>query len=54
MVALYILIVFVIILLWFFLSPSFSKIGKWLSNLLKSVTTEDIENNEDKEKQNEE
>lgn len=54
MAALYILIAFVIISLWFFLSPSFSKIGKWFSSLMKNMTTEDIDNKEEKGQQNEE
>ena len=49
MAALYILIAFVIISLWFFLSPSFSKIGKWFSNLAKNSVAEDIENKKEKE-----
>lgn len=49
MAALYMLIAVAIIVIWFLLSPLFSKIGKGFSDLMKNITTENIERKEEKE-----
>lgn len=54
MAALYMLIAVAVIVIWFLLSPLFSKIGKGFSELLKSITTEDIDEKEEKETEDEE
>lgn len=50
MSAFFILVIIGMIILWFLLSPLFSKIGEFVTNIINKVfSTDEINNNEEKE-----
>lgn len=49
MITFIILLIIGLIILWFLLSPLFSKIGLFVSNILNNLMTDEIDNKKEKE-----
>ena len=45
----FILVLIGLIILWFLLSPLFVKVGEFVINIINKVSTDEINNNEEKE-----